>query len=168
MKNLILVLFIVAINSLSLVKADSNTDARFETATIEFFHDYLKGYNQFLASDSANDGIEQVVSHFYFPMMQVPNNGAPLAVNNKEQLAKNFTFFVNSLKQQGVKKIVWEKLNIKPLTNNKAMAINIANALDSNDKLMFKFSTLYLLYNSDAAWKINVIHPHAIDKHIHL
>ncbi len=134
----------------------------------EFFHDYIQGYNLYLENPNNKSALPQIASHFAYPVMQIPSKGAPVIVTESAQLIKNFSFFVDDLRKKSVAKIVWEKLQVKPLTENKAVAINIANAMDAQGNILSRLSTLYILYKEGAHWKISAIQPHTINNHINL
>ncbi len=153
---------------LTLASINLKAEKSQQTELTEFFHDYIQGYNLYLENPNNQSAMPQIASHFTYPVMQIPNKGAPVIVTESAQLIKNFSFFVDNLRKNSVAKIVWEKLQVRSLTDNKALAINIANAMDAQGNIVTRLSTLYILHKEDSHWKISAIQPHSISNHINL
>lgn len=165
MKIFLFSLITITFNLLVLpVKAADN----FSNETTQFFNEYIQGYNQYFLNKNDTRAMQDVASHFYMPTLQIPNKGTPIIVKEPQRLANNLTRFVDNLREKGITKLAWEKIQVKPLTENKAIAINIANAINTKGEIVSRLSTLYLIYKTEQGWKITTINPHLINNHLEL
>ncbi len=143
--------------------------ANFNKEALEFFHDYIIGYNEYLQNKDDKEAMNKVASHFYMPFMIVPQKNKPTILASRAELSNSFTQFIDGQRSQGVRKLVWEKINVKPLTRNKALAINIVNALNAEGKVIARRSAMYVLYKSaDQGWEIALLNTHDVNNHINL
>ena len=78
-------------------------------------------------------------------------------------MENGFTRFLEKLKNKGVTKMEWEKLQVVSLSQNTALASNIARGLDANGNVVERLASIYMLSNSSDGWKIAVIKPISLD-----
>lgn len=140
----------------------------FSSETTQFFNEYIKGYNQYFLNKNDKRAMQDVASHFHIPTQQITNKGTPIIVKESQRLANNLTRFVDNLREKGITQLAWEKIQVKPLTENKALAINIANAINTKGEVVSRLSTLYLISKTEQGWKITTINPHSINNHLEL
>jgi hypothetical protein len=125
----------------------------------QFFANYISSYTTYLSSDGEPD-IANITVHFNEPSMQVPLRGAPRVSTTRAELGTGFTRFLALLKSKGATKLEWDKIQLVSLSDNTAIASNIARVLDKNGNLLEKRSSIYSLYKSPEGWKIAMSQSH--------
>ena len=153
MRSLFLLLAIILI-SLNNVNAQESLD--------DFWPQYISSYTNYLNTKTDPD-IKMVLQHFNEPLMQMPSQGEPRVSLKREVLENGFTRFLEKLKNKGVTKMEWEKLQVVSLSQNTALASNIARGLDANGNVVERLASIYMLSNSSDGWKIAVIKPISLD-----
>lgn len=154
MRTLLITLLLLVTPTIYASDSDGSID--------QFFKHYLDGYNTYLTTNE-NPDVALVTQHFYEPTLQVPPQGVPTNAANHEELGKGFTFFLNTLKQNNVIKLEWEKIEYVHLDDNHVISSIIVRALDKQGNLVERRSSVYSIYRAPEGWKIAMIQPHPVE-----
>ncbi len=131
-----------------------------------FLTAYLKHHNDAL-EDEGDDSTQMmpalmaVSEDLNLPAINVTQDGNFVLFTSKQQIAKDTQSFIFDLKKQGVTHINYDKTQIKMLTNETALASNIASINKADNSALFKFGMTYLIRKGDKGWKIitRTTHP---------
>ena len=128
-----------------------------------FFDQYIGSFNSYLEASDDLD-VSTITQHFAEPALQMPLKGAPRLMMKYTDLNKGYARFLSMLKDKGGVKLEWEKKQVVRLSDDKALASNIARILDKNGLVVDRRSSIYTLYKSPIGWKIAIIQSHAVDR----
>ena len=73
---------------------------------------------------------------------------------------KGVTGFLNGLKEKGVNKVAWEKVEIKLLAENIALASNVAVRYLANGEVYDRAGATYFLNKNPKGWEITAFALH--------
>lgn len=154
MRNLLITLLLLITPTIYAADSGDSID--------QFFKHYLDGYNTYLTTNE-NPDITLVTQHFHEPALQIPPRGIPTNAANHEELGKGFSFFLNTLKQNNVAKLEWEKIESIHLDDNHVLSSIIVRALDAQGSLVERRSSVYSIFRAPEGWKIAMIQPHPVE-----
>ncbi len=126
-----------------------------------FMDQYIGSYNVYLGVGE-NAEIGGITRHFYEPTLQIPPQGAPFLSEDYSILNKGFERFLSFVKTKGANTFEWHKLQIVPLGENKAIVSGVALIRNAQGEEVDRRSSIYSLYNSEAGWRIVVLHSHPL------
>jgi uncharacterized protein YeeX (DUF496 family) len=132
----------------------------------QFIATYLKNYNDTIDDDGAynNETMPSLLAaskDLSIPAINISAAGNFLLFTSNKQVADDTRTFIFDLKTQDVIRIVYEKIQVKMLTESTALASNIASINKSGNSTLFKIGVTYLINKTDQGWKIiaRTIHP---------
>lgn len=141
--------------------ADDKTVAKSHKEISQFFTQYLNNYNNYLNDISPSDALKMSAEDFNIPAMQVPQKGPVQIIASQNQIKNNTHAFLDNLRDNGVNKIAWKKIQIKELSFNAAVASNIAILYKSDGSVYTEIAATYILHKSAKDWKLaaRALHP---------
>jgi len=147
MRNLFISLLII-ISPTSYANGDLEIDA--------FFDHYVGSYATYFDENTGGD-ISVIMEHFNPQTLQVPSKAAPRLTKDRDTLAKGFSYFVGMLKKKGAIGVRWENVQYVKLGDSHALASNIANIYDKDNRVIDRRSSVYSLYKGEEGWQIFMI-----------
>ena len=134
-----------------------------------FFDEYLGVYNRrFGRSDRSAAFRKELGELVHTPLMQSPPMGPPMVPESMEAFTRGFEGFVSMLEEKEVRRLVWQQQEFQVLTPRKVLANNIGIGLTSDGQVAYETVSLYLLYRTEAGWKIAMFSPYDPDNPLHL
>lgn len=126
-----------------------------------FFSHYLDHYNDYIHLNNQQTALLKAANDLNTPSFQIPPESNIMLFQSLEQIKNNTEYFLDQFKDNGIVKINWQKIQIKVLNPQTAIASNIATLFKSHNYIAQKVAATYLLHKSANQWKIIVraLHP---------
>ncbi|MEM7704578.1 MAG: hypothetical protein AAF358_03445 [Pseudomonadota bacterium] len=166
---------ILIMATMLLVCSTSNADPensnapQYEREAVAFFDAYLGVYNRRFGRPELSETFRQELSEIvYFPVLQSPASGQPRVPASMEKFTRGFEGFVTMLERKGVHRLAWESQEFHQLSENKLLANNVGVGYSVEGEPVYHTASLYLVYQTDAGWKITLFSPYDVDKPLHL
>ncbi|GAB4200303.1 MAG: hypothetical protein Tsb002_36390 [Wenzhouxiangellaceae bacterium] len=157
-----LVIILGFILSASLMRVGSAQQSlAFEEEVRQFFEQYLAVYNRRFDHPQDDTAFKEDMAGFlHGPLLQLPPTSPPRLMESAELAASNFAGFVALLEQKGVRRLYWHEMQLQVLTPTKVLANNIGHGVDAEGNVVYETISVYLLYKSEAGWRIVVFSPY--------
>ena len=136
-----------------------SVQAQSETEIQQLFQNYMAKYNHYIHTGD----LEHEPSLYSEEVMLISERRAPILVS-ESNLYDQIEVFLDGLKERGVVKVQWEKVEIHLLGDNMALASNIAIRYNANDEVVDRVGASYTLHQSDDEWNIIAFAIHEADR----
>lgn len=163
MKNIILAALLILAGSPIIALADNINTTEQKIQGKQLFDSYLQVYNERLNNpDGSEKFLEDLAGKLHQPFLIAPQVSAPRSPATDDEFSNSFESFITFLNKKGATKLHWKEINLYPLNEKKTLANNVAYATDKDGKIVYETISVYLLYKSDAGWKIAMFSPYDI------
>lgn len=122
------------------------------------FSIYMEKYNHYIST-----GKLVLEPTLYRQQVLVTSDGNAPTLVPEDKLYGQVRIFLDSLKQRGVTKVQWDKVDIHIIGKNMALASNIAIRFDEQGKVIDRVGASYNLYRENNEWKIAAFAIHSPD-----
>ena len=122
----------------------------------QVFDEYMAKYNHFLSHQE----LKQSPQLYSRDLMLMSGRNAPSVVKN-HLFSKQISAFLTGLKQQGVARVEWEKVDIQLLSDKVALAANVAIRYTQSGKVHNRVGATYFLNKGPEGWKISAFAVHS-------
>jgi len=160
MKTLLLILIPLSamLANFTLLAADTKNlkTANDKVEIQQVFQNYMDKYNHFINHQELKPS-----PVLYAEQVMLITNSGKSTMLTPESMNKGVTGFLNTLKAKGVNKVAWEKVNIKLLANNIALASNVAVRYLANGEVYDRAGATYFLNKASQGWEISAFALHA-------
>lgn len=120
----------------------------------QVFNSYMTKYNHFITNQELKQS-----PVLYADKIMLMTGGKPVILT-PESMNKGVTGFLNGLKEKGVNKVAWEKVEIKLLAENIALASNVAVRYLANGEVYDRAGATYFLNKNPKGWEITAFALH--------
>ena len=139
------------------------TDFDYEQANQADIELILKKYHQVQSGLDVNQWTEQ----FNYPLTLLLGEGINLVVEEKNS-TKFFIPIIAYLDNQQLQNSQWQKLTIRSLDQDLAIASTTVSQIDTQGNIIDQFSELYTLSKKEGVWKISSISRFALEQYVSL
>lgn len=161
-KNILPIMLCLSINSGALANEMKNCEERTNKQQIaKVFKNYMIKYNHFITKQEL-----KLTPELYAQQVMLMTGNGKSTTLTPEKMNQGVTGFLTQLKSKGVNKIAWEAVEIKLLTDNIALASNIAVRYLANGEVYDRAGATYFLNKAETGWEISAFALHAPDKTI--
>lgn len=124
----------------------------------QLFTNYMTKYNHYIQT-----GELQHTPGLYHPQVMLVSDKRVPSVVTEAQLYSQIEVFLDSLKKRGVSKVNWQKVDIHLLSNNMALASNVAIRYNKQGEVVDRVGASYTLSKQDKGWRIAAFAVHPVD-----
>ncbi|WP_372870578.1 hypothetical protein [Shewanella sp.] len=129
------------------------TDDKAEIA--QLFEHYMAKYNHYLASGKLDSA-----PVLYRPQLMLMSNNRAPAVASETEFSTQIQGFLDSLKAKGVARVRWQKVDVRLLDSQLALASNVAERFRADGSRYNLVGATYLLSKQDGHWQIAAFAVH--------
>lgn len=140
-----------------------NHTASFEQDNRSQIESALKLYH----SEQSTLNAEQWAKHFNYPLTLILGEGITLVVKENEFI-NFFIPVIAYLDNQQLQSSQWERLTIRSLDQNLAIASAEVSQIDKDGNIIDQFSELYTLSKKGSLWKISSITRFSTEQYVSL
>lgn len=140
------------------MKGASASQVRNKTEIQQLFASYMSKYNHYIQT-----GELQHAPGLYHPHVMLVSDKRVPSVVTEAQLYSQIEVFLDSLKKRGVSKVNWQKVDIHLLSNNMALASNVAIRYNKQGEVVDRVGASYTLSKHDKGWRIAAFSVHPVD-----
>lgn len=124
----------------------------------QLFTNYMAKYNHYIQT-----GELQHEPGLYHPQVMLVSDKRVPSVVTEAQLYSQIEVFLASLKKRGVSSVEWQKVDIHLLSNNMALASNVAVRYNKQGEVVDRVGASYTLSKQDKGWRIAAFAVHPVD-----
>lgn len=133
-------------------KGHKSTDAKVAVQLV--FKNYMAKYNHYITHQELKSSPELYAEQI---MLMTGNKPAMLT---PDSMNKGVMGFLSGLKEKGVNKVAWEKVDVKLLSENIALASNVAVRYLANGDVYDRAGATYFINKNPEGWKITAFALH--------
>ncbi|MCH4296098.1 hypothetical protein MJ923_17450 [Shewanella sp. 3B26] len=138
----------------SLTTAD-NTAVDDKAEIAQLFEHYMAKYNHYLATGKLDS-----TPVLYRPQLMLMSNNRAPAVASEAEFSTQIQGFLDSLKAKGVARVRWQKVDVRLLDSQLALASNVAERFRADGSRYNLVGATYLLSKQDGHWQIAAFAVH--------
>ncbi|QYJ75497.1 hypothetical protein [Shewanella sp. FJAT-52076] len=131
----------------------ASSEQKAEIATL--FEHYMDKYNHYLTT-----GKLDAAPVLYRPQLMLMSNTRAPAVATETEFSTQIQGFLDSLRAKGVARVRWQKVNIRLLDSQLALASNVAERFRADGSRYNLVGATYLLSKQDGQWQIAAFAVH--------
>jgi hypothetical protein len=146
-------MLIVSVNTAA-NEAKNHKSADEKAKVQQVFKNYMIKYNHYITSQELKTSPE-----LYAEQIMLMTGGKPVMLT-PDSMNNGVTGFLSGLKEKGVDKVAWEKVDIKLLADNIALASNVAVRYLANGDVYDRAGATYFLNKNPEGWKITAFALH--------
>ncbi|AZQ12795.1 hypothetical protein [Shewanella khirikhana] len=132
---------------------DTAVDDKAEIA--QLFEHYMAKYNHYLATGKLDSA-----PVLYRPQLMLMSNNRAPAVASEAEFSTQIQGFLDSLKAKGVARVRWQKVDVRLLDGQLALASNVAERFRADGSRYNLVGATYLLSKQDGHWQIAAFAVH--------
>ncbi|AFV00266.1 hypothetical protein [Simiduia agarivorans] len=143
------------------LSANSSTNGQTAIAEAEIkklFSGYMGKYNHYIAQ-----GVLPENPDLYADNLVVMSSARDATSVTSDEMYRQVTVFLDSLKSKGVKSVTWESVDITLLDSNLALASNVAVRFDEKGETLSRVGATYFLNKIKNEWRITAFAVHNPD-----
>lgn len=152
------IFFTAMLLPLSATSSTNNQTAHAEAEIQQLFRSYMSKYNHYIAQGTLPENPD-----LYADNLIVMSSARDATSVTSDEMYRQVTVFLDSLKSQGVKSVTWESVEVTLLDNNLALASNIAVRFDDKGETLSRVGATYFLNKIKNQWRITAFAVHNPD-----
>ncbi|MBB3167905.1 hypothetical protein [Simiduia aestuariiviva] len=151
-------LWIIALLPLAATASTDEPTAKAETEITQLFRGYMSKYNHYITRGALPNKPD-----LYADNLIVMSSARDATSVTSDEMNRQVTVFLDSLKSQGVKSVTWESIDITLLDGNLALASNVAVRYNDNGETVSRVGATYFLNKIKDQWRITAFAVHNPD-----
>lgn len=153
-----LLLGMTALFSLPATSSINEPGAKAEAEIKQLFTGYMGKYNHYITKGALPDKPD-----LYADNLIVMSSARDATSVTSDEMNRQVTVFLDSLKSKGVKSVIWESVDITLLDSNLALASNVAVRYNDKRETISRVGATYFLNKINGEWRITAFAVHNPD-----